>query len=48
MADDEVVDIDPDVLEEDALFLEEDDDLGLGGELGDEEDLDFKLSPEEE
>lgn len=50
MSDEEVVDsAEPEIIEEDALFLDDEvDDLGLDGELGEEDDLGFKLGSEEE
>lgn len=47
MADDEtVVDIDPEVLDEEALFLE-DDELALEDDLGEKDELDLGFGSEE-
>lgn len=49
MSDDEVVDIDPEMLEDDALFLEDDeDDLDLGIVMDDDEEPALPLAAEEE
>ena len=48
MSDDEVlVDLDPEVLEEEGLFLDEEG-LGLDKELGDGDGIDSKFDAEEE
>lgn len=48
MSDEETItDIDPEILEDEGLFLDEDD-LGLDLGLDEDEDADLKLSVEEE
>ncbi len=48
MSDEEIIEIDPEMLEDEDLFLDEEDELDLIGGFEDEEGLDFKPTPEEE
>jgi hypothetical protein len=49
MSDDEaIVDIDPEILDEEGLFLDEEDDLGINLGLDGDEELDIKPGAEEE
>lgn len=47
MSDEEIVDIDPEILDEEGLFLDdEDDDLGITSEFDDDTENDFKAGAE--
>ena len=48
MSDEEIINVDPEALEDEDLFLEEEDEFGFMSGFDDEEELDFKPTLEEE